>query len=136
MRIQLSFSDSNIDHTRVHRYLSSMTKRTDYIVGLVMRDLLGKLPELEHGQNPTSIQVPSTPPALAIDYDRLAGLLREEMAALMMDTVKTALLEMAPLKNGIQEQAQTPPAPQAENEDLSLALEGLKVFGLLGGEEG
>ncbi len=114
-RIQLSFNDSE-EHQRAFHYLSGLPRRTDYVTGLILRDLRGER------------EAPETP---CLDYEKLAEALREPVGKAVEAAVRQAVPTPDLQTAGGPDAAAALPASSPPQEDMSLALEGLEAFGLL-----
>lgn len=114
-RAQLAFKPASADHMRVYEYLRDLPDKTDYIVRLVLADLDEKKTVAE-GAGPR--------PSEGIDYAVLAEMLRPMLSGM----VKEAMRDVVSVA-GSAGTAATPSPPEPE-EDLDLAMEGLRAFGL------
>ncbi len=128
-RAQLAFKPASAEHMRVYQYLRELPDKTDYIVRLVLADL--------SGENGTGGRVASRPEK--IDYNALVEMLRPTLEGMVRDAMKGA----APMPAAAAPQpprmtsVSPPSSPQSSpllppelEEDLELALEGLKAFGI------
>ena len=133
VRIQLSFRPGDEQQMQAYRYLRGRADKTDYIVRLILADLAGE----QAGR-----AAPPPPEKPEIDYQRLVELLQPRLSSLVSETLRRAFMGGAPAQPepavpaapAVPEapavQAVPAPAPASEQEDdLTLALEGLKLFG-------
>lgn len=136
VRIQLSFRPGDEQQMQAYRYLRGRADKTDYIVRLILADLAGE----QAGR-----AAPPPPEKPEIDYQRLVELLQPRLSSLVSETLRRAFMgglggvpaqrepaapaaPIAPAAPAVQ--AVPAPASASEKEDdLTLALEGLKLFG-------
>lgn len=150
-RIQLSFRPSNPEHQLVYQYLKTLPDKTDYIISLVIQDIKGgsafpkcdgssgDLPTRFPAAMPLSVQPPE------IDYEKLAETLRPTLNDMVNQSLRTAFsgfmgIPAAPTATSAPAPTATSaPAPAAkpksleEDDNLSLAMEGLEAFGITRG---
>lgn len=143
LRIQLSFRPSNPEHQLVYQYLKNLPDKTDYIISLVIQDVRGgsgfpdsdgrtdNLPAHPSTSTPTPPQIPE------IDYAKLAETLRPTLNDMVNQSLRTAFSGFMGIPAAPQASAPAP-APAApksleEDDNLTLAMEGLEAFGIMRG---
>ena len=140
LRIQLSFRSSKPDQQYVYQYLKNFPEKTDYIVSLVMKDLMGNSAPSKSDDGfdtpivntPVAAPPPMQPPE--IDYGKLAETLRPTLNDMVNQSLRSAFSGFMGMPATPERAPDPTPAAkvkkQEEDDNLSLALEGLEAFGL------
>lgn len=142
-RLQFSFNATDPEQVAAYQFLSRCPGRTQLLVEfLTAKGALGKgFRPSRPGAPPEAAGERAAPVEAVVDYEKLVALLGPQLAQVVRDAVNHAVagaVEKALANVSIQPAEAESPAVSKETpqtvpevtEDMSLALEGLKVFGL------